>query len=41
MIKNMNSMIKSIYEEIDTGYLDLRPNFQRGEVWSLKKKNYL
>ncbi|EMS1064322.1 DUF262 domain-containing protein [Providencia stuartii] len=41
MIKNMNSMIKSIYEEIDTGYLDLRPNFQRGEVWSLKKKKLL
>lgn len=41
IIKDTTNKIKSVYTEIKEGDLDLRPNFQRGEVWSLNKKKLL
>ncbi|WP_337262748.1 MULTISPECIES: DUF262 domain-containing protein [unclassified Serratia (in: enterobacteria)] len=41
IIKDTTNKIKSVYEDIKDGELDLRPNFQRGEVWTTKKKKLL
>jgi hypothetical protein len=41
IIKDTTNKIKSVYEDIKDGELDLRPNFQRGEVWATKKKKLL
>ncbi|MEG5298255.1 DUF262 domain-containing protein [Enterobacter roggenkampii] len=41
IIKETTDKIKSIYADIKDGELDLRPNFQRGEVWTAKKKKLL
>lgn len=41
IIKDTVNKIKSVYTEIKEGDLDLRPNFQRGEVWTLSKKKLL
>jgi hypothetical protein len=41
IIKTSDDKIKSIYEEITTKYLNLRPDFQRGEVWSATRKKLL
>lgn len=41
IIKDTTNKIKSVYADIKDGELDLRPNFQRGEVWTTKKKKLL
>ncbi|WP_410515772.1 DUF262 domain-containing protein [Pantoea allii] len=41
IIKDTTNKIKSVYEDIKDGELDLRPDFQRGEVWTTKKKKLL
>ncbi|MEN4686859.1 GmrSD restriction endonuclease domain-containing protein [Pantoea agglomerans] len=41
IIRDTTNKIKSVYSEIKDGDLDLRPNFQRGEVWTLNKKRLL
>lgn len=41
IIKDTTNKIKSVYIDIKEGELDLRPNFQRGEVWTTKKKKLL
>ena len=41
IIRDTTNKIKSVYTEIKDGDLDLRPNFQRGEVWTLNKKRLL
>lgn len=41
IIKDTTNKIKSVYSEIKDGDLDLRPNFQRGEVWTQNKKKLL
>ncbi len=41
IIRDTTNKIKSVYTEIKDGDLDLRPNFQRGEVWTLNKKKLL
>ncbi|HDV1070366.1 TPA: DUF262 domain-containing protein, partial [Escherichia coli] len=41
IIKDTTNKIKSVYADIKDGELDLRPDFQRGEVWTTKKKKLL
>ncbi|EFK3905631.1 TPA: DUF262 domain-containing protein, partial [Escherichia coli] len=41
IIKETTNKIKSVYADIKDGELDLRPDFQRGEVWTTKKKKLL
>lgn len=41
IIRDTTNKVKSVYEEIKNGELDLRPNFQRGEVWTINKKKLL
>ncbi|TNT74657.1 DUF262 domain-containing protein, partial [Escherichia coli] len=41
IIKKTTNKIKSVYADIKDGELDLRPDFQRGEVWTTKKKKLL
>lgn len=38
IIKDTTNKIKSVYADIKDGELDLRPDFQRGEVWTTKKE---
>ena len=41
IIKDTTNKIRSVYADIKDGELDLRPDFQRGEVWTTKKKKLL
>ncbi|WDE13489.1 DUF262 domain-containing protein [Thalassomonas haliotis] len=40
-IKERNEKISSVYDDIVEKELDLKPDFQRGEVWSTSKKKLL
>lgn len=41
IIKERNEKIYSVYTDISEQEIDLKPDFQRGEVWSKYKKKLL
>lgn len=41
LVKHRDEKIKGVFEDIVSGNIDLRPDFQRGEVWDAKKKKLL
>ncbi len=40
-IKELNLEVKNIFQDIQDGEIDLKPEFQRGEVWTSGKKKLL
>ncbi|HHQ4924896.1 TPA: DUF262 domain-containing protein [Aeromonas veronii] len=40
-IKEMDVRISDVFDDINNGEIDLRPDFQRGEVWTSTKKKLL
>lgn len=41
LVKHRDEKIRGVFEDIVSGNIDLRPDFQRGEVWDSKKKKLL